>query len=306
LGFPGPRKEWEVKKNCAKSILGLRRPCSGHIDQIVADPRTGRNNIRNKAVKTCMNDRTEERQSRDGHVRQYDAITITGQPESPTPTLKGLGQMYCGMAFYVAFGRCKTCQCKEGLIKYEVRSVMLNSSHENKATKCIGQEGNNACQKRDAACKTWYVKAVTFAQNFYGAMRLEIMAQKMTHCAAAKFNAATLKEGKGVDTTKTNTETSHREGNPDSLGEGKEGRRRKKEGWPSLTSMRGTLESKMNKQRKNRCTDYVTSTDYKSWGGCLKRPNAAPLAEDDTFGYFSHNPSSVRFDKTIGHAVPLK
>ena len=107
-------------KTCAKTIVGLRRPCAGHIDQFVLA--TQKNN---EVVKTCMNqkveNRTEEMQSRDGHVRQYDAITITGQPESPTPTLKGLGQLYCGMAFYVAFGQCKTCQCKEGLIKYEVR-----------------------------------------------------------------------------------------------------------------------------------------------------------------------------------------
>ena len=112
VGFNGERKWWEKEKNCDGTIVGMRRPCSGHIDQFYVNDKLV------KQVSTCTDEKTETRQSSDGHNRKYNAITITGQPEEH---IAMLGQVNCGMAFYLAFGQCETCSCKDGLVKYEAR-----------------------------------------------------------------------------------------------------------------------------------------------------------------------------------------
>merc|ERR1711907_164140 len=92
-----------------------------------------------------------------------NCTAMGGSKESPpsffTVTNRGTGfdgKSKCVMQFAMRLGTCRGCCCKDGLVKYEVRTKDLSRNQDNNGI----------------ACADWFITSATAASNFFSTWRL--------------------------------------------------------------------------------------------------------------------------------------
>lgn len=108
--------------------------------------------------------------------KEHDFFTLTIKGRNMIPSGRNWTDWMesgeeCSMDYSLRLGVCKTCDCNGGLVAFETHSKLLTDP-------------------KDHDCSSWYMKAVTHGEMYFGMDRMHAMVQKNNECKAELLSQA--------------------------------------------------------------------------------------------------------------------